>query len=76
MTRSRIATDIYGAPCHCPECTRAGATHLRLVKVPPDAYCSQWHWLHGEDLRDWYRARDKFMNEARAQLGLPPTRRR
>jgi hypothetical protein len=46
-----------GHPCDCPECREAGVTHLALVRVPPDEYCSVPHWLHGRALGRWWAAR-------------------
>jgi hypothetical protein len=66
--RTRIVTDVYGAPCSCLECQAAGVTQLRIVKVPPDDWCRQWHWLHGTALRAWYDARDRGIAAARAAL--------
>jgi hypothetical protein len=42
--------------------------HLPLIHVPPDAFCSTWRWLHGEELRAWYEARDRALADARERF--------
>lgn len=65
---SRI-TDNVGTTCSCLECRAAGADHLDRVRVPPDAFCSTPRWLHGEELRAWYAARDDAIARAKAAIG-------
>jgi hypothetical protein len=55
-----------GGPCTCLECQAAGATHLPSVKVPGDEFVSTPHWLHGEQLKAWWAAREAFRKAAMA----------
>jgi hypothetical protein len=63
------SVNVVGVPCDCLECQAAGVTHLPSVKVPPDAYCSTPHWLHGDALKRWWDARETFVRALRAQIG-------
>ena len=69
--RPPLAGDAVGTRCTCRECRQAGVTHLEVIHVPPDGFCDRWRWLHGEDLREWYDARDRALQEARALLTRP-----
>jgi hypothetical protein len=57
-----------GAPCSCLECQAASVTHLCIVRVPGDEFCSVEHWLHGEQLRAWWDARNRMLTETRERL--------
>ena len=54
-----------GPCCTCLDCTAAGVTDLPSVRVPPDQFCSTRRWLHGEELRAWYAARDRAWRDMR-----------
>lgn len=58
-------------PCNCLVCQSAGVTDLPVVLVPGDETNPKPHELHGEPLRAWYEARDRFMRAARAAVGAP-----
>lgn len=47
--------DMIGAPCRCPECFQAGVSEKELRRDPRSG-----EWLHGQNLRRWYAARDEF----------------
>ena len=64
--RSFIASDNIGKPCSCLECQAAGVTHLAIVCVPPDEFCSKARWLHGDELRRWYEAREEARTKFKA----------
>jgi hypothetical protein len=66
--RPPLAGDAVGTRCTCRECREAGVTQRDLIRVPPDAYCARWRWLHGADLREWYDARERALQDARADL--------
>lgn len=66
--RPIVPADNVGATCGCLECRAAGVTHLKLIRVPPDQFCEKRRWLHGEELRAWYEARDRAMAAARASV--------
>lgn len=68
--RRMLPPDNVGTTCSCLECRAAGVTHLKLIRVPPDQFCSRRRWLHGEELRVWYEAREQGLAAARA--ALPP----
>jgi hypothetical protein len=55
-----------GGPCDCLECQAAGATDLPIVKVPGDERLSTPHWLHGEPLKAWWAARQRFREAVRS----------
>jgi hypothetical protein len=63
--RPILPADNVGTTCSCLECRAADVTHLRLIRVPPDQFCVKRRWLHGEELRVWYEARDRAMAAAR-----------
>ena len=44
-----------GPPCGCDLCVSAGISDRRIHRDP---YSGEW--LHGEDLRRWHEARDRF----------------
>ncbi len=65
-----------GEPCRCGPCKQAGVDHRFLRYVPTfDAEDREMrvrigtreicrgHWAHGEELRRYYEARDKFWGE-------------
>lgn len=54
----------YAAPCSCQACVQAGVSHERLRRVRPDS-----DWLHGDDLKRWYAARELFTGDARSAVG-------
>lgn len=61
-------------PCACFECRLAGVEH-RLLRYVPDADADgrdvrmrigtrvvvRGHWAHGEELRRWHEARDRYL---------------
>jgi hypothetical protein len=63
-----------GDPCACRRCVGSGVSH-RMTRYAPetdadgrdlrgligDRVVVRGQWLHGEDLRRWYEARDAFM---------------
>jgi hypothetical protein len=56
--------DFILPPCDCPPCRQAG------VSAEPgrrDPYSGRI--LHGEELRRWYEAKDKFVKLARKAVG-------
>ena len=71
--RRAIALHYEDEPCTCHLCNAAGVTH-RLLRFVPDedrdgndlrmlldgkvVVCG--HWVHGEELKRWYAARDAF----------------
>lgn len=71
--RRAVAQNYKADPCHCYRCQQAGVSH-RLLRYVPDAddgdprghvvldgrLVTRGHWAHGEELRDWYAARDRF----------------
>lgn len=71
-----------GDPCLCAACRRAWVNHRPLRYVPEcDAeqkdirakigtrIITRGHWAHGEELAEFYDARDRFMNGFRVLLG-------
>ena len=71
-------------PCLCVECVRAGVDHLPIRFVPLDDESAfnpkagrrvpVGYWLHGDGLKRWYAARDRFLESAGRVLGLEPAR--
>lgn len=72
-----------GEPCRCGECRRAGVDH-RFLRFVPDVDADgndlraligerevcRGHWAHGDELRRWYAAKEKFWAQfARAIKG-------
>lgn len=69
-------------PCGCADCLQAGVDHRLLRYVPtliggieeralnPHRKAVQvvGHWAHGEELRRWYEARDRFFALAPAGI--------
>lgn len=58
-----------GDPCRCTECINVGVQHKPTRFVPDeseerammgDRVVLRGHWIHGDDLRRWYIARDTF----------------
>jgi len=76
MSRNRpfIASDNVGRPCHCLECQAAEVTDKPIVRVPPDDFHPKARWLHGEELKAYWLARDRAMTALRAATGksMPP----
>jgi hypothetical protein len=60
------AADFRLPPCSCPECRQAGVDRLEQRRDPRTGAV-----LHGHELRRWYEARAKFMQEAREAVGKP-----
>lgn len=59
--------DMEGPPCQCPACFQAGMTTKPQRRDPRTG-----ELLHGEALRRWYVAREKFLKLAKEKLGLEP----
>lgn len=53
----------YGPPCACSACVEAGV-QARRIRLDPQSR----EWLHGEPLKRWYDARDRFIE---ARNGAP-----
>ncbi len=63
-----------GEPCQCPRCVGAGVDH-RLLRFVPETDADgndaraligervivRGRWIHGDELRRWYDARDRYM---------------
>jgi len=47
-------------PCNCLRCQAAGVTHLN-VRVVPNTVGTGAHEAHGEELREWYAGRERFL---------------
>jgi len=71
--RDAIAWQFEAAPCSCHLCVRAGVSHRFLRHVPLEdddgrvvqalldgRRVTRGRWLHGDELAEWYRARDAF----------------
>lgn len=71
--REAIRLGFVGDPCGCFLCQRAGVSHRFLRHVPledehgravravlDDRPVTRGRWIHGEELRAWYAARDAF----------------
>lgn len=67
--RTYLPTDNEGQPCNCLECQAAEVTHLAIRFVPPDAFSSKARWIHGEELKRWYVARDEAQQQLRDKFG-------
>lgn len=67
-----------GDPCRCRECCETGMDTMlqRFVPSEPeerallgDRMVLRGHWIHGDDLRRWYAAKEKFWTEFRNGVG-------
>ncbi len=70
------------APCHCRDCEAAGVTDQPLRFVPEytsdgrdrkallgDRIVTTGHWAHGDELKRWYAAKNKFWADMFALFG-------
>lgn len=76
--RPPLASDNVGAPCNCLLCQEADATHLKTVRVPADEFHPKPRWLHGEELKAWWAARDQVREQfktLRDKLTMPGAKR-
>jgi hypothetical protein len=64
MAEQKVEMVTYQPPCSCQLCRDAGVDDQRLRLDPYTGL-----WLHGEDLRRWYAAKDAFDQGARAAVG-------
>lgn len=72
--RPFIASDNVGQKCNCLECQAAGVTDKPVVRVPADEYSPRPRWLHGEELKSWYAARERVtgqLEDLRQRLSMP-----
>lgn len=68
--RAAFAVKCIGDPCTCPLCVAAGISHRGIAYVPIDDDDLgvmraghrevRGHWIHGEPLARWWKARDHF----------------
>lgn len=73
--RPRLASDnVATHPCDCLVCKAAGVA-LRSVRVPADEFSTVPRWLHGDELRRWWDAREGVRTafaQLRGKLTMPP----
>jgi hypothetical protein len=66
--RSFIASDNVGRCCSCLECQAAEIIDRPIVRVPPDEYHQKSRWIHGEELKAYWTARDEAMGAVKALM--------
>jgi hypothetical protein len=57
---------MLGTPCTCLACVTAGISDRPTAYVPADERVPKPRWIHGEELRRWWAARDAFWQACHA----------
>lgn len=68
-----------GDPCGCPSCREVGVEHRLIrfvpnqpeerVRIDENRTSVRGHWAHGNELKRWYAAKDKFWAQFTDALG-------